>query len=164
MHANVISEREQNIAVRRGGDINAVSNRSEHNTHTKRYGHKPARHKDHNNTKSNMANHRSLKRICSKLKYEKPAKSNPLHIVVPKKTAKEFPKQYLQPTWENAFQTYMNLHAGSTKQAERTPKNTILYATLTNRNPAERFETALIDHVIKAHPKNTSTRRSSFAA
>jgi hypothetical protein len=32
-----------------------------------------------------------------------------------------------------------------------------------NPNPAERFGTALITW-FKAHPKNTSTRRSSFAA
>jgi len=25
-------------------------------------------------------------------------------MVIPKKTAKKFPKHYLQPTWENAFQ------------------------------------------------------------
>jgi len=51
MHANVISEREQHIAVRRVGDINAVSNRSEHNTHIKRYGRNPATRKDHNDIK-----------------------------------------------------------------------------------------------------------------
>jgi hypothetical protein len=39
--------------------------------HRKRYGHKPARHKDHNNTKNNMENHRSLKRTLLQAEIQK---------------------------------------------------------------------------------------------
>ena len=112
--------------------------------HTKRYGHKPARHKDHNDTKPIWKAIVLCNALCFKLKPKKTAKNNPSRIVIPKKTAKEFPKHRFQPTLESVFQTYMNLHAGSTRQAQRTPKNTrTTRPQRTNRNPAERFETAL---------------------
>ncbi len=131
MHANVILEREQYIAVRRGGDINAVSNRPEHNTHTKHYGHKPATHKDHNNTKPIWKIIVLCNALCFKLKPKKTAKNKPSPIVIPKKTRKNILKYYLQSTLEIAFRTYTTLHAGSTWQAERTPKNNH-YTTPTN--------------------------------
>jgi hypothetical protein len=59
-------------------------------------------------------------------------------MAVPRKTGKEFPKQDVQSTWESAFQTYMNLHAGSTWQAERTPKNNVKSSFSLLRCPIER--------------------------
>jgi hypothetical protein len=66
--------------------------------HTKRYGHKPARHKDHNNTKPIW----KIIVLCNaprfKLKSKKTAKTNPSLIVIPSKTRKKILIYYLQPT------------------------------------------------------------------
>jgi hypothetical protein len=64
---------------------------------TKRNGHKPATHKDQQH-KTNMENHRSLQRTLLQAETRKTAKNRPSRIVIPKKTAKEFPKHDLQPT------------------------------------------------------------------
>ncbi len=72
--------------------------------HTKRYGHKPARHKDHNSTKPIWKVIVLCNALCFKLKSRKKAKNSPSLIVIPNKTAKKFPKYYLQPTLETAFQ------------------------------------------------------------
>jgi hypothetical protein len=72
--------------------------------HTKRNGHKPARHKDHNNTKPIWKAIVLCNTPGFKLKSEKTTKNNPSPIVIPSKTRKKFPKHYLQPTWKIAFQ------------------------------------------------------------
>jgi len=71
---------------------------------TKRYGHKPSRHKDHNNTKPIWKIIVLCNAPCFKLKSKKTAKNNPSRIVIPSKTAKKFLIYYLQPTWKTRFQ------------------------------------------------------------
>jgi hypothetical protein len=55
-------------------------------------------HKDHNNTKPIWKIIVLCNALCFKLKSKKTAKNSPSRIVIPKKTAKKFPKYYLQPT------------------------------------------------------------------
>jgi len=66
--------------------------------HTKRYGHKPARHKDHNNTKPIWKAIVLCNALCFKLKSKKTAKNSFSLIVIPSKTRKKILKYYLQPT------------------------------------------------------------------
>ena len=71
---------------------------------TKRYGHKPATHKDHNNTKPIRKIIVLCNALCFKLKSKKTAKNNPSRIVIPSKTRKKILIYYLQPTLEIKFQ------------------------------------------------------------
>jgi hypothetical protein len=93
--------------------------------HAKRYGHKPARHKDHN-LKNQYGTPSFFETHFASSRNPKKQRKTTLHsLSFQEKTRKNLPIYYLQSTLESAFQTYMNLHAGSTWQAERTPKNTI---------------------------------------
>jgi hypothetical protein len=87
--------------------------------HTKRNGRKPARHKDHNNTKTIW----KVIVLCNaprfKLKSKKTAKNSPSRIVIPNGNGKKFPKYYLQPTWESAFQ-----HSGIEELVEQASPTT----------------------------------------
>jgi hypothetical protein len=81
-------------------------------------------------------------------------------IVIPKKQQRKFPRYYLQPTRENAFQTYTNLHAGSTWQAERTPKNTITMRP--ERTATRRAIRKSADHMIKGPSKEHKRANVKF--
>ena len=111
--------------------------------HTKRYGHKPARHKDHNKTKPIW----KVIVLCNtppfKLKSKKTAKNNPSPIVIPSKTAKKFPKHYLQPTWKITFQ-----HSKIEEQVQHAhPKNISKKASLCTQTA-------------KTHARNSKQTRS----
>jgi len=120
MHANVISEREQHIAVRRGGDINAVSNRPEHNTHTKHYGHKPARQRSQQH-KTNMENNRSLKRTLLQAETQKNSEKQPFTIVIPRKSGKELPEVLPSANMGNRIS---NIHESTRRFNAASRKNT----------------------------------------
>jgi len=84
--------------------------------HTKRNGHIPTRLKEHNNTKPIWKTIVLCNALCFKLKYKKPAKNSPSLIVIPSKTAKNFPIYYLQPTWKIRFQ-----HSKIEEQVQHAP-------------------------------------------
>jgi hypothetical protein len=113
-----------------------------------------AKHEDHNNTKTIWKIIVLCSALCFKLRYKKSAKNSFSIIVIPSKTAKKLLIYYLQPTLEIAFQTYSNLHAGSTWQAERTPKNT-------SKKPHHTLKRAKhTRHAEAARNPKTKTRRA----
>jgi hypothetical protein len=72
--------------------------------HTKRNGHKPATHKDHNNTKPIRKAIVLCNALCFKLKSKRTTKNNPSLIVIPSKTRKKILIYDLEPTWKIRFQ------------------------------------------------------------
>jgi hypothetical protein len=111
--------------------------------HTKRNGHKPARLKDHNNTKPIWKIIVLCNALCFKLKSKKTAKNGPLRIVIPKKTAKKILIYYLQPTLEIRFQ-----HSKIEEQVQHAP-------------PKEHFKEHITTHTngqnTRATPKPSGT-------
>ena len=71
---------------------------------TKRNGRKPARHKDHDNTRPIWKIIVLCNALCFKLKSKKTAENIASRIVIPSKTRKKFLIYYLQPTLEIRFQ------------------------------------------------------------
>jgi hypothetical protein len=82
--------------------------------------------------------------------------------VIPKKTAKKFQSTTFSQHEKSRFKharIYTQVQRGKPKEPQRTPSL---------HDPDEPQPSVAIrkstDHMIKAHPKNTSTRTSSFAA
>jgi hypothetical protein len=110
-----------------------------------------------------MENHRSLKRTLLQAETQKNSEKQLFtHSDSKKKrqrNSKALPSANMRKRVSNMHESTRRFNVASRKNTKEHYHPT----TLENRNPRVAIRSS-VDHLIKAHPKNTSTRRSGFAA